>query len=238
MIEKLGEGFDADVLQWKSDIEHAHKKLMITEAAYNVFESNCINDDHDIAEKVEKKVGKGIYSNEIMSGVIDDANRRNGCGENSKEIYSSLIQMYKLQRAPGFQITGDNVDLAIKARHMSTYKQNQSIHWFNLNAVKNRVNGNHLSDKAPAESILTFENVCFLPSLRDNQDLMHDLIPLFARSIVYNIPALSKVFSRAIVHHIPHMYTDVMNEKSEQVCQSMLFPTLVGGKLGGVLTDR
>ena len=69
---------------------------------------------NNIAETVEKKVGKGIHCNEIMSGVIDDANRRNVYGENSNEIYSSLIQMYKLQRAPGFQITGDNVELQEK----------------------------------------------------------------------------------------------------------------------------
>ncbi len=126
---------------------------------------------NNIAETVKKKVGKGIHCNEIMSGVIDDANRRNVYGENSNEIYSSLIQMYKLQRAPGFQITGDNVDLAVKAKHMSMYKQNQSILWFNLDAVKNPVDGNHLSDKAPVESILDY------PSLRDSQDLLHDLIP-------------------------------------------------------------
>ena len=54
---------------------------------------------------------------------------------------------------------------------MSMYKQNQSILWFNLDAVKNPVDGNHLSDKAPVESILDY------PSLRDSQDLLHDLIP-------------------------------------------------------------
>ena len=155
-----------------------------------------------------------------LSAVLDDANRENGNGESKEVIYSNLLEMYKLHRASGFQITGDDVDLAIKARHMAMYNQNQSIHWFNLNAIKNRVNGNHLSDKMETKSILELENISFLPSLGDNQDLMHDLIPLIARCMIFNIPALSNIFNGAAVKHILHIYTDVINEKSEQVIAS------------------
>ena len=94
-----------------------------------------------------------------------------------------------------------------------------------MNVVRNKVNRIHLTDKMQTKSIVDVENVTFLPSLKDNQDLMHDLIPFFARSIVFNIPALSKVFSGAVVKHIPCMYSDVMNEKSEQICLYTLLST-------------
>lgn len=139
-----------------------------------------------------------------------------GTGKTKEEIYLALINKYKLQRAPTFQITGDNIDLAIKAKHMSTFQQNKSIHWFNLNAVLNRVHGNHLPNSCQ-KSILDVENVAFLPSPEDNQDLLHDLIPLYARCIVYNIPALLSVFGDSVVKHIPHVYTNEMSEKSDQV---------------------
>ncbi|CAB3990467.1 Hypothetical predicted protein [Paramuricea clavata] len=214
MIEKLGKDFDVDVLKWKSHVEETSKKVIIAEAAYEVVKSS--DDEYDVATSIKKKVGDGVYDEDVLSAVMDDANSRHNNGETKEEIYSDLLQKYKLQRAPGFQITGDNVDLVVKAKHMSRYNQNQRIHWFNMNAVRNKVNGNHLSDKMQTKSIVDIENVTFLPSLKDNQDLMHELIPLFARSIVFNIPALSKVFSGAVVKHIPHMYSDVMNEKSEQ----------------------
>lgn len=223
MIEKLGKDFDVDVLKWKSHVEETSKKVIIAEAAYEVVKSS--DDEHDVTTSIKKKVGDGVYDEDVLSAVMDDANSRNNNGETKEEIYSDLLQKYKLQRAPGFQITGDNVDLVVKAKHMSRYNQNQSIHWFNMNAVRNKVNGNHLSDKMQTKSIVDIENVTFLPSLKDNQDLMHELIPLFARSIVFNIPALSKVFSGAVVIHIPHMYSDVMNEKSEQVCLYTLLST-------------
>lgn len=217
MIDKLGEGFNTDVLQWKSNVEESCRKVLIAESVCEILKSNDNASEHDVATSVKEKVGDGVYSEDIMSAVQYDMNEQSGRGETIKEeISSTLLKKYTLQRAPGFQITGDNVDLAIKAKHMSIYKQNRSIHWFNLNAVKNRVNGNHLSD-ITTESILDVENVRFLPLHKDNEDLLHDFIPLFARCIVFNIPALSNVFSTSVVKHIPHMYTDEMSEKSEQV---------------------
>ena len=51
---------------------------------------------------------------------------------------------------PTYQITGDNLVLMVKVKHMGSMKQNNSIHWFNLNAVQNQVLGNHLDNTAPS----------------------------------------------------------------------------------------
>ena len=163
MIEKLGQDFDNDVLQWKSDVEKTCKKVIIAEAMKDVEIQESMT--KHVSPSIEEKFGDGIFDQEILSAVLDDVSKRNGNEETNEEIYATLLEMYRLQRASGFQITDDNVDLAIKARHMSTYKQNQSIHWFNLNAVKNRVHGNHLPEKMETKSITDIENILsFLPS--------------------------------------------------------------------------
>lgn len=73
-----------------------------------------------------------------------------------------LIQQdLQLLHAPSYQIIGDNLDMLIKVKHMSSTNQNNNIHWFNLNAVKNRVHGNHLPNDQPIKSVLDIENVDF-----------------------------------------------------------------------------
>ena len=79
---------------------------------------------------------------------------------------------------PGYQIIGDNVDFLVKAKHMSSTKENESVHWFNLNGILDRVTGQEDSNEKPMKSISKVENIDFLPSAKENQDLLHDLIPL------------------------------------------------------------
>ena len=45
----------------------------------------------------------------------------------------------------------------IKVKHMTSINQNSSIHWFNMNAVLNRVNDNSLKNNKPIMSILDVE---------------------------------------------------------------------------------
>ena len=40
----------------------------------------------------------------------------------------------------GLKIVGDNVDKTVKPRHMQSDRQNQSLHYFHLYAVCDRIN--------------------------------------------------------------------------------------------------
>ncbi|KAK3741554.1 hypothetical protein QZH41_002937 [Actinostola sp. cb2023] len=91
---------------------------------------------------------------------------------------------HEKKKPPSYQIIGDNVDLYVKVKHMSSERQNKSIHWFGLNAVQDRVSGLDLPDNEPIKNILELENIEFLPSRTDNDDLLHDLIPLCARILI------------------------------------------------------
>ena len=110
----------------------------------------------------------------------------------------------------------------MKVKLMSASNQNNSIHWFNLNAAKNRVMANHLSNDNPVKSVLELENVEFLPSPEDNEAYLHNITALETRVVVRNIPALSQ-FKDIVVKHILHEYSDVMKEKSDQVSIHLIF---------------
>lgn len=130
--------------------------------------------------------------------------------------FDQLKRQLQLEKPKSYQIIGDNVDLYVKVKHMASERQNKSIHWFAMNAVQDRVTGEHAAADQPIKPVLKMENVEFLPSVHDNHDLLHDFIPLFARVLVEKIPAF-RCFKSVVVRHIPHKYTSQMKEKSTQV---------------------
>ena len=90
-----------------------------------------------------------------------------------------------------------------------------------MNAVKDRVMAGDLPDHKPVGPAMKLQPEEFLPSAKDNQDLLHDFIPLFARVIIDDVPAFNTAF-KDVVRHIPHKYSEVMAQKSEQVHCSVI----------------
>lgn len=168
----------------------------------------------EIRERVKLKMGSRFDKQafDFLVGEIVNTN----ISINTREL-QALEKRLQMVHPPTYQITGDNLDLMVKVKHMSSTNQNNSIHWFNLNAVQNRVLANHLPNDQPIKPVMELENVEFLPSPKDNEAYLHDITALVTRTVVKNIPALSK-FKDTIVKHIPHKYSDEMKEKSTQVC--------------------
>lgn len=67
---------------------------------------------------------------------------------------------------PTFHIVGDNCDLHQKPSHQTLSRQNQEHHWFQIYAVKDRVQGLHLRDDGPTASMATLTLATFLPMWR------------------------------------------------------------------------
>ena len=173
----------------------------------------------EVEERVRFKMGNN-YDKQVFDSLVDEIVKTNMplCLKSVKELEEKVL----LQHLPTFQITGDNLDLMVKVKRMSASNQNNSIHWFNLNAVKNRVLANHLSNDNPVKSVLELENVEFLPSPEDNEAYLRIITALAARVVVRNIPAFSQ-FKDIVVKHILHEYSDVMKEKSDQVSIHLIF---------------
>ena len=134
----------------------------------------------------------------------------------SADMLKSVIQKWQNSGHAKYQIIGDNVDMLIKIKHQSNMKPNKSIYWFHMNAVKDRVIASDLSDDKLIDSVCDLQQGDLLPSAGDNQDLLHDFIPLFARIIIDRILAFI-VFKDVVIQHIAHKYSVVMKDKSEQV---------------------
>ena len=164
--------------------------------------------DPDLKVSVLERVGASFDEavfEETLKLIVDY-----GCEDlQNVELLKTLTKQLELCKAAGYQITGYNLDMLVKVKHMSSTNQTKRIHWFNLNAVMHRLIGNDLRSDGPIRSVLDMENI-------DNYKFLRDVIPLLTRVIVNRIPAFSS-FKDVVVKHIPHTYSDGMKEKSAQV---------------------
>ena len=117
---------------------------------------------------------------------------------------------------PCYVIQGDNIDKTVRARDMRVDNQNQSIHYFNSFAVRDRipsvenpVESNHQKiDSAPLST--------FLPTAEDCSAIRDGYITLISRVLVENLVFLAP-FKQCVPQHIVHEYSQEMSKKSEMV---------------------
>ncbi|XP_070571443.1 uncharacterized protein [Ptychodera flava] len=100
---------------------------------------------------------------------------------------------------------------------MTSEKRNQSYHFLNTYAVRDRINCEHLPDDNPVADILTLKNSAFLPTAEDTTALRSDFAMLICRMLVSDMKFFQTHFKEAIDDHIPHKYSDESKEKSELV---------------------
>ncbi|XP_078359711.1 uncharacterized protein LOC144644158 [Oculina patagonica] len=171
-IDEFGENYDELVNEWKCNLEHSCKKQAVLSTVFEVVEEaesevvpeglqtadlglsfattpQQIMDDIDaslsvdsVKDRVKLRMGPR-FDEQGFNFVVDEEQRLNGGTFNSNTL-KDIEQRVLLLHPPTFQITGDNLDLMVKVKHISSMNQNNSIHWFNLNAVQNCVLGNHL----------------------------------------------------------------------------------------------
>lgn len=240
-IDEIAKNFNATVLNWKGQLEHhakfssnletIHECLVLENETADVF-------PNDLQDHLSEKVTTGTLQNlDPLKAMVkrkmgnqfdEDVYHQAMCfvkafttgsymSKENAALMKGAIEKWKCNSPAKYQIIGDNVDMLIKIKHQSSSKPNKSIHWFHMNAVKDRVVAAELPDYKEIGPIMKLQPGEFLPSARDNQDLLHDFIPLFARVIVDEIPAFNTVFKDIVVRHIPHKYSEVMAQKSEQV---------------------
>ena len=86
----------------------------------------------DIKRIVQNSMG--VHFDEQLFNNLMDMLRLKG-EDISPDYISALLAKLRQHHAPGYQIIGDNIDLHVKPKHMTSTNQNKDIHWFNLNAV-------------------------------------------------------------------------------------------------------
>jgi hypothetical protein len=115
--------------------------------------------------------------------------------------------------SPGYRFNFDNLDFLIKVRDMTEDHQNQSRHYVQMLAVKDRVNCEHLPNDEPIGDLLNIDNCQFLPTAADNDSLRNDLIHVISLILTENVKAF-EVFKDVYPPNFTHEYSDVVDEKS------------------------
>ena len=118
----------------------------------------------------------------------------------------------------GFKLVGDNVDKNVEPRFMRMEYQTQSLHYFHMYAIKDRINLSAYSDRQ--ESVLAPDDInplSLLPSPNDYEALMNNFAILLSRCLVQHCPYFQKTFSDVVQNHIYHKYSTEMSMLSEVV---------------------
>lgn len=116
----------------------------------------------------------------------------------------------------GFKVVGDNVDKTIKPRHMREDRQTKSVHYFQIYAVKDRVDLSNHSDepRSPGKNPPLSE---LLPSTQDKRALLANLTTIITRLLAEYMPVIKENFGDTVTQHIPHPYSSEMAKKSDVV---------------------
>ena len=116
----------------------------------------------------------------------------------------------------GFKILGDNLDKTIKPHDVRSNNQSQSLHYFNLYAVCDRIDFSLFSCESSIIDPANLDMSVFLPSAADKDALFDNFTILISRILCGYFPTLCEYVS-SVTQHIPHKYSREMSSKSHVV---------------------
>ena len=106
-------------LQIDQDLVELSNDLNTSQAQFNV------GIDNDIRKFVQSSMGVH-FDEELLKNLMDTLREKDD--SISPEYISTLLAKLQKHRAPCYQIIGDNIDLHIKPKHMTSTNQNKDIH--------------------------------------------------------------------------------------------------------------
>jgi hypothetical protein len=93
------------------------------------------------------------------------------------------LEKARLERPPSYSIVLDNFDIMVHSADMTSDHQNKDYHWCNHNAVLDRINPIE-DDCKPKQSLSDTPNITFVPSLKEQSEIINDLVIMVARVLV------------------------------------------------------
>ena len=117
---------------------------------------------------------------------------------------------------PTFKIVGDNIDRHIKPREMRMDVQAKDMHYFNLYAVRDRVDVSMPPDDASLPDLDTIDVHSILPDSTAKNQIMRNFAVLIGRIIKKYMPFFA-TFASGLEEHILHSHYHEMCMKSEVV---------------------
>lgn len=128
-------------------------------------------------------------------------------------------------RPRGFRICGDNIDKNVRRRHMRSERQTDSLHYFHVYAVQNRIDFRALSDVRIDRSCIDILPLAksLLPTEMDDTMLKSNISTLIARVLCTHLSFFKTCFDGLVDWHMQHRYYKEMSSKSLVVSKVKLY---------------
>ena len=143
-------------------------------------------------------------------------------GDSPSEVHvhvpnSTTLPCHSIQ-IPTFKLVSDNIDKTVTPREQVDGSHKESLHYFHMYAVKDRIDLSKMDDKIPTISIDDINVEDVLPTEVDDNSLQDNFTILAARVIREHIPYFRKSLN-PVTSHIHHEYYKEMSKKSVVVSQ-------------------
>lgn len=183
--------------------------------------STVNRDLHKLKLKTEKsmlELKKKVEDN-IRSSVIEKVSDISNLDHSSDHGYAKKIDT-KLETTttlnPAYRFNLDNLDFHIKVRHMTEDHQNDSKHYVQLMAIKDRVNCEDLPNERPIGNLLHVPIGDFLPNGDEISSLRTDMIQVTANILTKHLTSFMP-YQKCVPEGFQHQYSDEMKKKSTVV---------------------
>lgn len=137
------------------------------------------------------------------------------------EYLDEELLKYKTEWSRGgnkkYQLIGDNWDRNIIPSYRTSQDKTLSLHLFQVIGVVDRVDSLNCAFDPQLLDILELTPVDFIPSVADQDILLHELTFLVANAVIANIEQLNGAFGYIYPKHLKHKYSEFSGMKTEQV---------------------
>ncbi|XP_056008253.1 uncharacterized protein LOC125657360 isoform X2 [Ostrea edulis] len=136
------------------------------------------------------------------------------------EYLDEELLKYKTEWSRGgnkkYQLIGDNWDRNIIPSYRTSQDKTLSLHLFQVIGVVDRVDSFNCAFDPQLLDILELTPVDFIPSVADQDILLHELTFLVANAVIANIEQLNGAFGYIYPKHLKHKYSEFSGMKTEQ----------------------
>jgi len=117
---------------------------------------------------------------------------------------------------PTFKIVGDNIVKYVKPRDMTADAQASILHYFDMYAVRDRLDTSQLPDSPSLPDVSAIRVEQILPTEEDHKILLSNFAIMVCPVLKKPLPFFTK-FGSGVERHIRHIYYAEMSKKSEVV---------------------
>ena len=174
--------------------------------------SENVKQDYDLEGQIQEEINNlreegGLIQDDVLASVYNmfclaDAEAR--------------LAKHRSTMHPGFYFVGDNVDMRTNVRQMILSSQSKDQHMFQICAYKHRINGNHLDNSKPNDSIETVPFRLLVPCETDAKSLIEEFTYLVAQQWTELKPVFQP-YKKGLPNHIEHRYMKQTCQKTERV---------------------